>query len=470
MTQRFYSRRELLAKFGGGIGGLVLADLLDRQGLLAASKSPLAPKAGHFPARAKAVISIFCYGGPSQVDTFDPKPELLKRQGQAMSGVGEVRATMGTPGGLMPSPWSFKKHGQCGMEISELFPHLSEHADDLALVRSMYALSAAHGPALFQMNTGSILAGHPSVGSWVTYGLGSENENLPGFIVFSDYRGGPINGAPNWAAGYMPAAYQGTPFRPTGDPIVDLQPPRSRSPEEQRRWLALVEKLNQTHLERNPADGELAARIHSYELAFRMQTHATEAIDISKESEATRRLYGLDEKPTEYFGRQALMARRLVERGVRYVQIFSGGGNFEPSWDAHWDLKGNHAMHCAETDKPIAGLIKDLKSRGLFESTLLLWHAEFGRLPISERLDGRDHNAHGFSIWMAGGGVKGGSIIGATDQYGYRAVENRKSIYDLHATILRLMGLDHERLTYRFNGRDMRLTDVHGQVIKEILA
>ncbi len=471
MTQRFYSRRELLAQLGGGIGSLGLADLMARQGLLAAApKSPLAPKPAHFAARAKAMISIFCYGGPSQVDTFDPKPELLKRQGETMTGVGEVRTVMGNPGGLMPSPWSFQKHGQCGMEISELFPNLAQHADDLALVRSMYALSPAHGPALFQMNTGSILAGHPSVGSWVTYGLGSENENLPGFIVFTDYRGGPINGAPNWAAGYMPAAYQGTPFRPTGAPIVDLQPPASRTPEQQRQWLALVQQLNQDHLERNPEDGELAARIHSYELAFRMQTHATEAIDINKESEATRKLYGLDEKPTEYFGRQALLARRLVERGVRYVQIFSGGGNFEPSWDAHWDLKGNHAMHCAETDKPIAGLIKDLKSRGLFDSTLILWHAEFGRLPISERMDGRDHNAQGFSIWMAGGGVKGGTILGATDQYGYRAVESRKSVYDLHATILHLAGLDHEKLTYRFNGRDMRLTDVHGHVIREVLA
>ena len=469
MSKRFHSRRELLNTLGGGIGSLAFADLLTKQGL-AATKSPLSPKMPHLPAKAKAVISIFCYGGVSQVDTFDPKPELLKRQGEAMAGVGPVVTVMGNPGGLMPSPFRFKKHGQCGMDISELFPHVAEHADDLALIRSMHALSPAHGPALFQMNTGSILAGHPSVGSWVTYGLGTENENLPGYIVFTDNRGGPINGAPNWSNGYMPASYQGTPFRPTGDPIIDLKPPAGQGLQEQRKWLELVEKLNQKHLDQNPNDSELSARIYSYELAFRMQTSATDAIDIRNESPATRKLYGLDEQPTEYFGRQALMARRLVERGVRYVQIYSGGGNFDPSWDAHWDLKKNHSMHCAETDRPIAGLIKDLKSRGLFDSTLIVWHGEFGRLPISERMDGRDHNASGFSVWLAGGGVKGGTIIGATDDYGSRAVENPKSVYDLHATILRALGIDHERLTYRFNGRDMRLTDVHGHVIKEALS
>ena len=317
MNKLTYSRRDLLGRLGGGIGSLAFADLLGQQGLLAATQSPLAAKPAHFPAKAKSVISIFCYGGVSQVDTFDPKPDLVKWQGETMKNVGEVRTVMGTPGGLMPSPWEFRKHGQCGMEISELFPHVAEHADDLALIRSMHALSPAHGPALFQMNTGSILAGHPSVGSWVTYGLGTENQNLPGFIVFTDYRGGPINGAPNWAAGYMPAAYQGTPFRSIGDPIVDLNPPKERSPEEQRKWLDLIRDLNEKHLEQNPEDSELSARIHTYELAFRMQTHATDAIDISKESPVTRKLYGADEQPTQYFARQALMARRLVERGVR---------------------------------------------------------------------------------------------------------------------------------------------------------
>jgi hypothetical protein len=467
------TRRALLTRLGGGIASLAFADLLRRDGLLAqtgAPVNPLAPKASHFAARAKAVISIFCYGGVSQVDTFDPKPALLKYQGETMRDVGEVRATMGTPGGLMPSPWTFKKYGQSGMDVSELFPFVAQHADDIALIRSMYSQSPAHGPALFQMNTGSILAGHPSVGSWITYGLGSENENLPGFIVFTDHRGGPINGPPNWGNGYMPAAYQGVQFRDTGSPIVDLKPPKERTEDEQRRWLRMLHELNERHASQFPEDKELAARIHSYELAFRMQTHAPEAIDISRESAPTRKLYGIGEQPTDYFGRQALMARRLVERGVRYVQIFSGGGNFEPSWDAHWDLKANHGLHCAETDKPIAGLIGDLKGRGLFESTLIIWHGEFGRLPISERMDGRDHNAAGFSVWLAGGGVKGGTIVGATDQYGYRAVENRKSVHALHATILHLLGLDFEELTYHFNGRDMRLTDVHGDLIKEILA
>ena len=469
MKNFIYSRRELLGKLGGGVAGVALADILGRQGLLAAEGSPLAPKAPHFPGPAKAVISIFCYGGASQVDTFDPKPELLKRQGRAMKGVGEYEVSQGHPGGLMPSPWSFKKHGQCGMEISELFPHVAQHADDLAVIRSMYSQSNDHGPALYQMNTGTILAGHPSVGSWVTYGLGTENENLPGFVVFTDYRGGPIGGAPNWGSGFMPAAYQGTPFRSIGDPVVDLKPPAGRSPQRQRRWLDLTADFNERHRQRNPADSELSARILSYELAYRMQIHATEATDISKESQATRRLYGLDEEPTEYFGRQALMARRLVERGVRFVQIYSGGGNFQPSWDAHWDLEGNHGRHAAETDQPIAALIKDLKSRGLFESTLILWHGEFGRMPISQRMDGRDHNPDGFSIWLAGGGVKGGTVVGATDQYGYRAVDNRKSVFDLHATMLHLMGLDHELLTYHHAGREMSLTDVHGDLITEIL-
>src|SRR5215472_1540423 len=463
------SRRDLLGRLGGGIANVAFLDLLNRSGL-AAAKSPLAAKPQHFPAKAKAIISIFCYGGVSQVDTFDPKPELLKRQGEQITGVGSVVASMGTPGGIMPSPWKFQKHGQCGMEISELFPHLAQHADDLALIRSMQCISPSHGPALFQMNTGTILAGAPSMGSWVTYGLGTENENLPAFIVFTDYRGGPINGAPNWGNGYMPAAYQGTQFRSSGPPIVDLKPPVNRTPEEQQAWLTLLNKLNERHLEKNPLDSELSARIYTYELAYKMQSHALDAIDINKESAATRALYGIDDDVTGYFGRQALMARRLVERGVRYVQIYSGGGNFEPSWDAHWDLKGNHEQHCAETDKPIAGLIKDLKSRGLFESTLIVWHGEFGRLPISERMDGRDHNNNGFSVWLAGGGVKGGTIVGATDQFGYRAVENPKTLYDLHATILHLMGLDFEKLTYRFNGRDMRLTDVHGHLIPEVIA
>ena len=453
---------------GGGIAQLGFAGLLAREARPAATPSPR--PAPHFIPKAKHVISIFCYGGPSQVDTFDPKPDLAKYAGQAMGGAGEVVVSQGNSGGLMPSPWSFSKHGQSGIEISELFPHLARHADDLAVIRSMYAISNDHGPALYQMNTGTLLAGHPSVGSWLTYGLGSENDNLPGFIVFTDHRGGPINGSPNWGNGFMPAAFQGTPFRSVGDPIVDLHPPKEMDRRRQRRWLDLLRDFNREHLARNPKDTELAARIQTYELAYRMQIHATDAVDISTESKATRRLYGLDEAPTKYFGRQALMARRLVERGVRVVQIYSGGGNHEPTWDQHWSLKKFHGLHAAETDLPIAGLIKDLKSRGLFDETLIVWHGEFGRMPISQRLDGRDHNPYGFTVWMAGGGTKGGTLVGATDHFGYKAVENRKSIYDFHATILHLMGIDHEKLTYRHNGRDMRLTDVFGNVISEVIA
>jgi hypothetical protein len=470
MTKRFYSRRELLSRLGGGVASVAFADMLHRELARAARLDPMAPRNPHFPPKARAVISIFCYGGVSHVDTFDPKPELARRAGQALTGKGEVIVSQGHPGGLMPSPWSFSKHGQSGIEVSELFPHLARHVDDLAIIRSMYALSNDHGPALFQMNTGFVLAGHPSMGSWITYGLGSENENLPGFVVFTDHRGGPIGGAPNWGNGFMPAAFQGTPFRSVGDPIVDLRPPQDVSRERQRRWLDFLNRLNEDHRERNPFDSELSARIASYELAYRMQVHATEAIDVNRESEETRRLYGLDNERTQYFGRQALMAARLVERGVRFVQIFSGGGNFQESWDAHWDIRFNHELHCSETDQPLAALISDLKRRGLFDSTLILWHGEFGRMPISQRMDGRDHNPYGFTVWMAGGGIKGGTVVGATDEFGYRAEVNRKSVNDLHATMLHLLGLNHEKLTYPHLGRDMRLTDVSGNVIQEVLA
>ena len=466
MTTRFLSRRQLLQVAGGGIAGLAFADMLRAD----QSTSPLAPHAPQFPAKAKAVISIFCYGGVSHVDTFDPKPELFKRQGEAMTGKGQVVVSQGNPGGLMPSPWQFQKHGQSGIEVSDLFPHVAKKVDELALIRSMHSISNDHAPALFQMNTGFIQAGYPSLGSWVTYGLGTENQNLPAFVVFADWRGGPIGGAPNWGNGFMPTAFQGTPFRSTGDPIVDLKPPAEMTPERQRRWLDLLGNLNQEHLNRNPHDSELSARIQSYELAFQMQTHATEAVELAKESAATRELYGVGEQRTDYVGRQCLMARRLVERGVRFVQIYSGGGNFTESWDAHWDLELNHGMHCGETDKPIAGLLTDLKSRGLLDSTLVIWHGEFGRMPISQKMNGRDHNPAGFSVWMAGGGVKGGTVVGSTDEFGYAAAEDKKSVNDLHATILHLMGMDHEKLTYPHNGRNMRVTDVSGEVIRKIVA
>ncbi len=466
MSSRFISRREMLLRAGGGIAALAAADIHAR----AATLSPLAPKTPHFAAKAKAVISVFCYGGVSHVDTFDPKPELQKRPGEVMSGKGDVIVSQGHPGGILPSPWKFQKHGQCGMDVSELFPHVARHVDDIAFIRSMYSLSNDHAPALFQMNTGSVLNGHPSMGSWVTYGLGTENQNLPAYIVFQDWRGGPIGGAPNWGNGYMPASFQGTPFRSSGDPIVDLKPPAEMTPDRQRRWLSFLDGLNAEHARRNPADSEFAARIATFELAYQMQKHAVEAVGIDREPAHIQALYGLDQPRTQYVGRQLLMARRLVERGVRFVQVYSGGGNFQESWDAHWDLKSNHEMHCGETDQPIAALLADLKQRGLLDSTLVIWHGEFGRMPISQRIDGRDHNPYGFTVWMAGGGIKGGQVIGATDEFGYKAVEDRKSVNDLHATILHLLGFDHERLTYPYNGRNMRLTDVSGNVIQPLLA
>lgn len=465
MTERFLSRRDLLCRAGGGVGALALTDLMR-----GATLSPMSPKQPHFPAKAKAVISIFCYGGVSHVDTFDPKPLLKERAGEAMTGKGEVIVSQGHPGGLLPSPWKFKKHGQCGMDVSELFPHVAKHVDDIAFIRSMYSLSNDHAPALFQMNTGSVLTGHPSMGSWVTYGLGTENQNLPAYVVFQDHRGGPIGGAPNWGNGYMPAAFQGTPFRTAGDPIVDLKPPQEMTPERQRNWLALLDKLNAEHAAKNPADTEFAARIASFELAYQMQKHATEAVAIASEPEHIRKMYGLDQPLTDYVGRQCLMARRLVEKGVRFVQIYSGGGNFQESWDAHWDLKWNHETHCGETDQPVAALLADLKQRGMLDSTLVIWHGEFGRMPISQRMDGRDHNPYGFTVWLAGGGIKGGQAIGTTDEFGYKAVEDRKSVNDLHATILHCLGFDHEKLTFPYNGRNMRLTDVSGSVIRPILS
>jgi hypothetical protein len=469
------TRRHFFRRCNSGMGALALASLLGQSLFASAADAPnpLAPKASPLPAKAKRVIYLHMSGSPPQHDLFDYKPELNKIDGQPCPDsflAGERFAFIKGHPKCLGTQYKFTPHGQSGALVSELLPNIAKHVDDIAIVKSMWTDQFNHAPAELLVHTGNSIAGKASMGSWVTYGLGSENQNLPGFIVFTDHRGGPINGPPNWSNGYLPAAYQGTQFRDKGSPIVDLKPPADRTPEEQRRWLRMLSELNEKHGDLHPLDTELSARVASYELAFRMQSSAPEVMDLGQESDATRSLYGIGVEPTDYFGRQALMARRLVERGVRYVQIFSGGGNFEPSWDAHWDLKVNHGLPCAETDKPLAGLIKDLKSRGMFDDTLIVWHGEFGRLPISERMDGRDHNNKGFSVWLAGGGVKGGTIVGATDQYGYQAVENAKSVYELHATILHLLGLDFEKLTYRFNGRDMRLTDVHGRVIREILA
>lgn len=370
----------------------------------------------------------------------------------------------------MKSPYKFSKFGQSGIEISETYPELAKHADKLCVIRSMHCESNNHGPAIFQMNSGSILAGKPSMGSWLTYGLGTEGENLPGYVVMLDYQGAPINGAMNWSNGFMPAAYQGVPFRPSGEPIAYLSPPQGVNRGRQSARLELLRQWNEGHAAANPADSALAARIASYELAFRMQTHATEAVDLASESAEVQNLYGLNHKTSHHFGRNCLLARRLVERGVRFIQLYSGGNEGPKAWDAHDDLKKNHDLHCAETDRPIAGLLTDLKNRGLLESTLVIWGGEFGRTPTAESGKGRDHHARGFTMWLAGGGIRGGMIHGATDEFGYHAVEDKVSIPDLHATILHLLGLDHKKLTYRFMGRDMRLTDVSGEVIKPILA
>jgi hypothetical protein len=481
----FCSRRDFLFQSGGGISGLALAYLLDRDGLLAAAPAPdagcetapvglnpFAPKQPHFTPRAKAVISLFMSGGVSQVDTFDPKPALDKYAGQPLTGKGQIEVRQGYPGPLMPSPFTFKQYGQSGIEVSELFPNVAKHVDELAVVRSLYGRSSDHTLAHYEMQSGQIRAGYPAMGAWLTYGLGSENSGLPGFVVLHDYRGGPIGGPAVWTSGFLPAAYQGTPFRASGNPIVDLKPPPGVTPEQQRARLDMLEKLNAQHMQEHPGSSDLAARISSYELAFRMQGCAPTVVDINNESEATKKLYGLDNAITEPFGRQCLLARRLVESGVRFVQLFHGGmGNQSyDTWDAHEGVKDNHTKHAAESDLPIAGLLTDLKARGLLDSTLVVWHSEFGRMPISQRGVGRDHNPGTLTAWMTGAGIKGGQIIGASDEFGYKAEQQPISYHDLHATMLHLLGVDHTKLTYRFNGRDMRLTDVYGTLIPQIVA
>lgn len=474
-----WNRRQLLMTTGGGFLGLAMQYLLGKEGLLAedtppskprANLNPLAPKPPHHPAKAKAVIFIFCYGGPSQVDLFDPKPTLDEWHGKPIPVFKKEDAFFpDTKPTAYRSPYRFKKHGAAGIDISEKFPELAKHADELCVIRSLHCESNNHAPALFQMNTGFLLPGRPSMGAWVTYGLGSMSESLPACVVMWDHRGGPIGGAQNWGSGFLPAAYQATPLRSQGDPILDLHPPKEISPEQQKARLNLLKKLNEMHLEQNPGESELLARINSYELAYRMQMAAPEVVDLSREPEAIKQMYGIDEGITDYFGRQCLMARRLVERGVRFIQLYSGGGHQQQSWDAHFGIQENHDLHCAETDKPIAGLLADLKQRGLLDSTLIIWGGEFGRMPTNQGSVGRDHNPRGFTMWLAGGGAKRGTIYGGTDEFGYVAVERPMSVPDLHATCLHLMGLDHLKLTFHHMGRDMRLTDVSGAIIQELI-
>lgn len=482
-TAGFVNRRKFLLSTGCGFATLPLVHLLQRDGLLASgpananppgavNANPLAPRPPHHRPRAKSVIFLFMFGGPSGIDLFDPKPTLERWHGRPMDHIDPADHLHNTPPVVMRSPFRFSRHGQSGLEISECFPELARCADDLCVIRSMHAENNNHRPAIFQLNTGSVLAGRPSMGAWVSYGLGSENENLPAFVVLLDRLGAPFGGALNWSSGFMPAAYQGTTLRTIGEPIADLSPPAGLRPEQQRARLDLLAALNERHRQANPAESGLAARIASYELAYRMQSHAPEAVDLNREPAPIRQLYGLDNPVTEPFGRQCLLARRLVERGVRFVQLYSGGGNANGTtgWDAHANLRENHTVMCNRVDRPIAGLLTDLKSRGLLDETLVVWGGEFGRLPVVQGGQGRDHNPHGFTMWLAGGGVKGGTVYGATDEFGYRIAENPVSIPDLHATMLHLLGLDHTRLTYRFMGRDFRLTDVSGEVIEPILA
>src|SRR5215468_7597166 len=436
--KNIWSRRDFLFQSGGGISGLALAYLLNQDGLLAANTcdakasgyNPYAPKKPHFAPRAKSVISLFMSGGVSHLDTFDPKPALQKYAGQPLTGKGEIVVRQGNPGPLMPSPFRFRKYGQCGMDVCELFPMLAQHVDEMAFLRSLYGKSNDYVQGSFELNTGKIQMGLPSVGSLGAYGLGSENQSLPAFVVIYDHRGGPLGGPANWSAGYMPAAYQATVFRSSGDPIIDLKPPAEVTPEQQRDRLDLLGRLNELDLKRYPGSSELAARISSYELAYRMQGCAPEAVNVNAESEATRKLYGLDEKITEPFGRQCLMARRLVERGVRFVQLYHGGMGQQnrDTWDAHDDNKDNHSRHAAEVDRPISALLTDLKSRGLLDDTLVLWHGEFGRMPISQKGVGRDHNPGTMTVWMAGARIAGGQAIGASDDFGFKAQQQPISI------------------------------------------
>jgi hypothetical protein len=460
-------RRDFLKVMGGGFGLLGLQDLLQRD---AQAGSDL--KLGHFPAKAKRCIFLFMVGGPSHIDMFDPKPELDKLDGKPLpSSFGKIHSQFleGDPL-CLGTHRKFGKYGQSGLDMSDLIPHMHPLADDIAVIRSCAVDSVVHAPAHYQMNTGRIFMGYPSLGSWVTYGLGSESENLPSFVVMTQPEGTPEGGAPCWGSGFLPASHQGTLFRPGSNPIVNLKSAEAGfTLDRQRRTLDFLRTQNEADLD--PADSELSARIASYELAFRMQSEAPEAVDVTRESAETRSLYGIDDPKTNDFGTRCLLARRLVERGVRFVQVYSGGGPVATQWDAHDDLDANHQEMCGRTDKPVAALLIDLKRRGLLDDTLVVWGGEFGRTPVAQGGSrGRDHNATGFTMWMAGAGVKPGTVVGATDEIGLNAVEDRAHVNDIHATILHLMGLDHKKLTHLHNGRDERLTDVGGKVLGKLLS
>lgn len=467
------NRRSFLWQSGGGLGGIALAHLLQTEGLLAAV--PQRSAGLHHAPRARRVVQLFMSGAASQVDTFDYKPELIRRHGEKFDPGEKVELFQSMPGAVMKSPWTWRQYGQSGKHVSSLVPHLAQCVDDIAFIHSMVSKSNVHGPATFMQNTGFVLPGFPSMGAWVVYGLGSMNANLPAFVALPDSRGFAPNGPANWSSGFLPAAYQGTMVRAGApNPIFDLFPPDNETvtPRGETDGMRLLRQLNRNHQEQRPGDSRLEARIASYELAARMQLSAPEVLDISGESAAVRKLYGLDDKITEDFGRNCLIARRLLERGVRFVQVWSGADNGFPrrNWDSHEDIARDHADMGASMDKPAAALLIDLKSRGLLDDTIVIWTTEFGRMPCSQGGKGRDHNPFTFTSWLAGGGIKGGVSYGASDEWSYKAVAKVTYCYDLHATVLHLLGIDHEKLAFRHNGIDRRLTDVHGRVIREIIA
>lgn len=464
----------MLWQTGAGFTGVALTGLMQQDGFfngpasaqdaLSGWQNPLASRPPHFAGKAKSVIFLYMYGGPSQVDTFDYKPSMYGMDGRTIEVKTFGRGGHRNQGRIVEPRWKFRQYGECGKWVSDLFPNLAQRVDDIAFIHSMTADSPIHGSAMLMMNSGKILSGHPCLGSWVNYGLGSENEDLPGFVVMLDPRGGPISGAKNWSSGYMPATYQATLMRSGADPILDLSPPEPLADGAQRTLLDTLRDYNQQHLQSRQDNSDLAARIASYELAFRMQSEAPEAVDISQETQATQNLYGMNDPRSEKFGRQCLLARRLVERGVRFVQIYSGGAHNDDNWDAHTDMESNHNLHAGETDKPIAGLLQDLKNRDLLDETLIVWGGEFGRQPTAEYAQGsgRDHNSYGFTTWMAGGGIKGGVSVGSTDEIGSRAVDDVFHVRHMHATILHQLGLDSEKLTYFFGGLDNKLVGVEG--------
>ncbi|HYG73650.1 MAG TPA: DUF1501 domain-containing protein [Planctomycetota bacterium] len=471
------SRRDFLFSVGGGLGGLALAQLLGRNQLLADGIYKPKPEFNgglHHRAKVKRVIQLFMNGGASQMDLFDYKPALYKLHGQKFDPGAHFEAATSAPGKVLKPPFEFKQHGQCGRWVSSVLPHTAACVDDIAFLMAMVSKTNVHGPGSYMMNTGFLLPGFPSMGAWFSYGLGSLNDNLPTFVVMPDPKGLPYNSKGNFTSGFLPVTHQGTIINPgSATPIPDLFPAEKKpyiTAESEKDSLEMLGRLNRAHAATRESDSRLESRIASYELAAKMQLSAPEALDLSSESEATKKLYGLDDKVTEDFGRRCLIGRRLLERGVRFVQVWSGAGGPKNNWDNHANIEKELPPMAGATDKPTAALLKDLKARGLLDDTLVLWSTEFGRMPFAQDSVGRDHNGGTFVTWMAGAGVKGGVAYGQSDEWSWKAAEGKTYCYDLHATILHLMGIDHEKLSYRHNGIDRRLTDVHGHVIKAVLA